>query len=123
MANYAVTSIDLNAPRSELHDKLALTGCEVSYNVLPAGAAIPFIHTHKQNEELYLVVKGSGTFYLDGELVEVKAGDNVRIDPACERCIKAGSDGIAYYCIQAKQGSLSAFTMTDAALVEGKKAF
>ena len=34
-------------PRTELHETLGLTGCEASYNVLPAGAAIPFVHAHK----------------------------------------------------------------------------
>ena len=37
MANYKLDSIDLNAGRSELHNALALTGCEVSCNNLPAG--------------------------------------------------------------------------------------
>ena len=41
------------APRTELHDKLALTGCEVSVNELPAGAAVPFVHRHQENEELW----------------------------------------------------------------------
>ena len=31
-------------PRTELHDRLGLTGCEVSVNRLPAGAAVPFVH-------------------------------------------------------------------------------
>lgn len=33
-----------SAPRTELHDALGLTGCEVSVNALPAGAAVPFVH-------------------------------------------------------------------------------
>lgn len=123
MANYAVTSFDPAAPRSELHEALKLTSCEISFNQLPAGAAIPFIHFHKENEEIYLITKGAGTFYMDGDLVEVKEGDSVRIDPPCERCIKAGPEGISYYCIQAKRGSLGGFTMTDAGIVEGKTAF
>ena len=50
MANYKLDSIDLNAGRSELHNALALTGCEVSCNNLPAGVAVPFVHSHKNNE-------------------------------------------------------------------------
>ena len=37
MANYKLDSIDINAGRSELHNALALTGCEVSCNNLSAG--------------------------------------------------------------------------------------
>ncbi len=123
MKNAAVFNIDLNSARSELHDQLKLTGCEVSCNHLPAGAAVPFIHTHKHNEELYLVISGEGEFYLDGEIVPLKTGSCVRVDPACERCLKAGNAGMTYFCIQSKQNSLDGFTMQDGVIVEGKKAF
>jgi uncharacterized cupin superfamily protein len=43
--------------------ELGLTGCEVSLNRLPAGKGMPIVHTHKKNEELYIVLKGSGIFY------------------------------------------------------------
>ena len=36
--NFQKISLE-EAPRTELHDKLGLTGCEVSVNRLPAGAA------------------------------------------------------------------------------------
>lgn len=41
MKNYTKTNIG-NEARVELHDKLALTGAEVSINQLPAGAGVPF---------------------------------------------------------------------------------
>ena len=120
MSAFAKFSIPADAGRTELHNQMNLTGCEVSYNRLPAGAAIPFVHKHKENEELYLITEGSGEFYLDGELVAVKAGDCLRIDPSCERCTKAGAEGLAYFCIQTKQGSLQHFTMDDGVMCETK---
>ena len=54
--------------RTELHDELGLTGCEVSVNDLPAGAAVPFVHAHRQNEELYGILSGAGEIWLDGEV-------------------------------------------------------
>ena len=69
------------APRTELHDALGLTGCEVSVNALPAGAAVPFVHRHVKNEEVYGVLEGRGELYIDGEVVELKAGDWFRISP------------------------------------------
>ena len=67
MAHYALAHIDLTQNRSELHDLLHLTGAEVSYNVLPAGAGVPFVHRHTQNEEIYFILEGEGTLYIDGE--------------------------------------------------------
>ena len=120
MSNFDKLSLAADAPRAELHDALKLTGCEVSFNNLPAGVAVPFVHKHKENEELYLIVKGSGEFFLDGEIITLAAGDCVRVDPACERCIKAGSEGLSFYCIQTKAGSLEHFTATDGVACETK---
>ena len=44
--------------RIELHDTLGLTGAEISINVLPAGASVPFVHAHRQNEEIYGTSRG-----------------------------------------------------------------
>ena len=55
--------------RTELHDELGLTGGEVSVNDLPAGAAVPFVHAHQQNEELYGILSGAGEIWLDGEVI------------------------------------------------------
>ena len=49
MANYTKTNVG-STPRTELHDILGLTGAEVSINQLPAGAGVPFVHAHQQNE-------------------------------------------------------------------------
>lgn len=53
-----------SAPRTELHDALGLTGCEVSVNALPAGAAVPFVHRHVKNEEVYGILEGRGELYI-----------------------------------------------------------
>jgi hypothetical protein len=37
-----------------LKDRLGLTGMEVSLNQVPEGGSVPFYHTHRENEELYL---------------------------------------------------------------------
>ena len=48
MTNYAKTNIG-NEGRVELHETLSLTGAEISINNLPAGANVPFVHSHKTN--------------------------------------------------------------------------
>ena len=55
MANYAKTNVG-NEARVELHEVLGLTGAEVSVNNLPAGVGVPFVHAHKENEEIYGVL-------------------------------------------------------------------
>ena len=59
MANYKKISV-AEAPRTELHDSLGLTGAEISINELPAGASVPFVHAHKHNEEIYAVLSRKG---------------------------------------------------------------
>lgn len=112
--NYAKTNID-NADRAELHEKLALTGAEVSINHLPAGASVPFVHAHRNNEEIYGILSGRGRALLDGETIELVAGDWVRIDPCVKRQIFADqAEGLSYICIQVKANSLDGYTVTDA---------
>ena len=123
MENIKLINADLNAARTEFHELLSLTGAEVSYNSLPKDAEIPFVHSHKENEEFYLVLKGSGKFYADGRIFDLKKGSALKVKPAVKRCIKAGNEGISYICIQAKEHSLSQFTMTDAVIAEEKAVF
>lgn len=114
MVNYAKTSIG-NEGRVELHEALDLTGAEVSINKLPAGTSVPFVHAHKENEEIYGVLEGAGSATIDGEDIELAAGDWLCISPAAHRRFRAAADsGIIYVCIQVKQGSLDTFTADDA---------
>ena len=66
MANFNKVSVRPEA-RTELHDLLGLTGAEVSVNHLPAGAGVPFVHSHRKNEEIYAILSGSGKAVIDGE--------------------------------------------------------
>ena len=114
--NYNKLNISDGA-RTELHDQLGLTGAEISINALPAGASVPFVHAHKQNEEIYAVLEGKGHAVIDSETVDLKAGDWLRISPAAKRQFFAAADtGIKYICIQVKENSLEGYTMTDAVL-------
>lgn len=100
---------------TELHDKLGLTGAEVSINTLPAGAGVPFVHAHKQNEEIYGILSGKGKAVIDGEEIPLTAGDWLRVAPAAKRQFSAAADSaISYVCIQVKEHSLAGFTQEDA---------
>jgi mannose-6-phosphate isomerase-like protein (cupin superfamily) len=107
--------------RVTLHDEFSLTGSEISINELPAGVSVPFVHAHKQNEEVYIILKGKGRFYIDGDEFEVAEGSVIRVDPAGQRCITADSQSpIRYACIQAKAQSLVQFTQGDGIILETK---
>jgi len=121
--NYQASSIgDIQARgRVTLHRELSLTGSEVSINELPSGASVPFVHAHKRNEEVYIVVKGKGRFYVDGDEFEVEEGSVVRVDPAGARCITADSQSpVRYICIQTEAKSLVQFTEGDGVILENK---
>lgn len=116
MSNYTKTNIG-NDSRAELHKALSLTGAEVSINSFPAGAGVPFVHSHKNNEEIYGVLSGKGTAIIDGDTVEITAGDWLKISPAAKRQFSAASDStLTYICIQVKENSLDSFTVNDAVI-------
>jgi mannose-6-phosphate isomerase-like protein (cupin superfamily) len=114
MSNYTKTNVG-NESRTELHEALSLTGAEVSINSLPAGAGVPFVHSHRNNEEIYGIIAGKGTAIIDGDTVEITAGDWLKISPAAKRQFFAANDSsITYICIQVKENSLDGFTVDDA---------
>ena len=114
MKNYTKTNVG-NEGRTELHEKLGLTGAEISINQLPAGANVPFVHSHKNNEEIYAILSGKGKVVIDGEEIEITAGDWIKISPAAKRQFFAANDsGISFVCIQVKENSLEVFTANDA---------
>lgn len=103
-------------------EKLGLTGCEVSLNRLPAGKNMPFVHAHTKNEELYIVLRGTGTFFVDGEEFPIQEGSLVRVSPQGERSWKAGAEDLYFICIQAEAGSLTQATLEDGFRIPSTKA-
>ena len=98
-----------------LHDKLDLTGCEISVNNMPKGAKLPFNHKHKQNEEVYIFLKGEGIMTLDGQNVDFKEGTCIKVLPNAVRTMEAKED-VEYICVQAKANSLEQFGFGDGEL-------
>lgn len=121
--NYKVSSIgDIQTlGRVTLKDKLTLTGSEVSVNELPAGVSVPFVHSHQRNEEVYIILKGKGRFYVDGDEFAVEEGSVIRVDPAGARCLRADAQmPVRYICIQTEANGLVQFTQGDGVMLEVK---
>ncbi|MDY0357721.1 MAG: cupin domain-containing protein [Sedimentisphaerales bacterium] len=105
--------------RVTLKGELALTGSEISINELPPGVSVPFVHSHKRNEEVYIILKGKGQLYVDGDEFEVEEGSVIRVDPAGTRCLRAdGQTPLRYVCIQTEANSLVQFTQDDGVMSE-----
>jgi quercetin dioxygenase-like cupin family protein len=51
-------------------------------------------HSHREQEEAYVVVAGSGRVRLDDEIREIRQWDVVRIAPEVVRAFEAGPDGL-----------------------------
>lgn len=100
-------------------DATGATSCEISFGSLPTGVAVPFFHSHKENEENYIILSGAGKFQVDSEVFDVAEGSVIRISTNCDRNLKCTSkEPMTYICIQSKEGSLGGYTMTDAEITE-----
>jgi quercetin dioxygenase-like cupin family protein len=66
-------------------------------------------HEHDERdsgqEEVNVVVAGSGTYRVDGEEIRVRTGDFLRFDPETSRCPIAGPDGLTLVAVGAPRGS------------------
>lgn len=54
----------------------------------------PMAHSHKVQEEAYVVVAGSGRILLDGEVHELRQWDLIRVAPEVVRAFEAGPEGL-----------------------------
>ena len=58
-----------------------------------------------QLEEVNLVIRGSGTYRVDGEEVSVREGTFMRFDPETTRMPIAGPEGLTMIAVGARRGS------------------
>ncbi|MGH2843111.1 MAG: cupin domain-containing protein [Solirubrobacteraceae bacterium] len=54
----------------------------------------PMAHSHKQQEEAYIIVAGSGRVLLDDQVQELRTWDVVRVAPEVVRAFESGPDGL-----------------------------
>ena len=54
----------------------------------------PTGHKHREQEEAYLVISGSGRILLDGEVSDLRQWDLVRVAPEVVRAFASGPDGM-----------------------------
>ena len=54
----------------------------------------PMGHSHREQEEVYLVLAGSGQVKLDDDIIELRPWDIVRVAPTTVRAFQSGADGL-----------------------------
>lgn len=84
----------------------------LTVNALEPGEEAGYWHTHSQVEELYVFLAGRGQMGLDGNLVEVSAGDVVRVSPEVWRTWRCRPDSpgqLQWLCIRAGAMELPEF--------------
>ena len=68
----------------------------LSLFALEPGFRIPFGHKHENQEEVYVVVRGSARVKVDDEVVELAEWDAIRFPKNTMRQMEAGPDGVEY---------------------------
>lgn len=102
-------------------EELGLTSSEISFNTMASNTAIPFIHKHKENEEIYIGIKGQGQLLLNDNYVDIAEGTIVRVATNTERAIRNNSaNDFTFIVIQAKENSLEGSTVSDGYGIEKK---
>jgi mannose-6-phosphate isomerase-like protein (cupin superfamily) len=80
---------------------LELEQSGVSYLRLAPNFRVPWGHTHKQQEEVYVLVSGTARMKLGDEVVDLKQWDAVRVPKDTMRGVEAGADGAELLAIGA----------------------
>ncbi len=75
-------------------DVLGLENSGISYQRLAPSYRAPFGHKHGQQEEVYVVLSGSGRVKLDDEIVDLRQWDVVRVPSQTMRNFEGGPDGL-----------------------------
>ena len=73
---------------------LELERSGLTYQRIPPDYRFPYGHTHHEQEEVYVVVRGSGRMKVDEEIVELEEWDAVRVPPGSWRGYEAGPEGL-----------------------------
>jgi len=84
-------SPDLEARMARVPLELEQFG--ISYQQIAPNFRIPFGHRHKNQEEVYVVVRGSMRANLEGEIVELRQWDAIRVPKETMRGFEGGPEG------------------------------
>jgi mannose-6-phosphate isomerase-like protein (cupin superfamily) len=73
---------------------LGADGIGLAHYRINAGQRIGFGHTHREAEEVYVILSGSGRFKVDDDVIDVGPQDLVYCPPGTVRAWEAGAEGM-----------------------------
>jgi mannose-6-phosphate isomerase-like protein (cupin superfamily) len=73
----------------------------VSYFRYAPGFRLTAGHSHREQEEAYVVVEGSGRMKLDDEIVALRPWDVIRVAPGTVRGFEGGPEGLVLIALGA----------------------
>jgi len=76
-------------------------------------------HSHREQEEAYIVVSGSGRIRLDDEVRDLREWDVVRVSPGTVRAIEAGDEGLEYIAVGSDRPEGGDGVIADSAWLDG----
>jgi len=97
--------VENQAPKFDMPDEMdarfargAVDGKTLGLSLmrLAPGFRIPFGHKHENQEEVYVIVRGSARVKVEDEVVELGEWDAIRFDKDTMRNVEAGPDGVEY---------------------------
>jgi mannose-6-phosphate isomerase-like protein (cupin superfamily) len=80
---------------------LEMENAGISYLRVGPGFRMPFGHKHKQQEEVYVLVKGSAKIKIEDDVRELKQWDAVRLHRDTMRSFEGGPEGAEFIAIGA----------------------
>lgn len=101
MSAYAITNFDelegtTSAERTMkfARSQIGSDHLGVSYSKFAPGFHSERGHSHREQEEVYVVISGSGRAKLNDEVVSLKQWDVLRVGPSTIRAFEAGAQGL-----------------------------
>ena len=122
MPGYKKTNLDLESPPNWLtflKDKIGLSALGLTVTRLPAGKGYTFMHQHKEQEEVYMVINGNGIIHIDGEDIPITKGDFINVYPQSKRALKADEDSdLIFICAGAIKSNKYSNKQSSRALID-----
>lgn len=98
---------------------LEATATEISFTTIPPHSEIGYFHLHQKDEEVYIILRGSGFYQVDDDCFPISEGSIIRVAPEGVRSLcNSSDDEMLYICVQAKAHSLEEHTTDDGKRVE-----
>jgi quercetin dioxygenase-like cupin family protein len=86
--------------------ELGLEAFGINWFEIPAGGSgLEHDETDSGQEEVNVIIRGEGTYHIDGEDVPFRAGDVFRFDPETTRQPTAGPNGMTMLAVGAPRGA------------------